>query len=73
MPTFKFSRQMVKMGQMLGLDDQMGDRVIFHRQTIIDNVSKLTPELLDEVNQIVVAYGHQEVGAAEELYTGMCQ
>ena len=55
--------------QMLGLDDQMGDRVIFHRQTIIDNVSKLTPELLDEVNQIVVAYGHQEVGAAAELYT----
>ena len=55
--------------QMLGLDDQMGNRVIFQRQTIIDNVSKLTPELLDEVNQIVVAYGHQEVGAAEELHT----
>ena len=55
--------------QMLGLDDQVGDRVIFQRQTIIDNISKLTPELLDEVNQIVVIYGHQEVGAAEELYT----
>ncbi len=54
--------------QMLGLDDKMGDRVIFQRQTIIDNISKLTPELLDEVNQIVVAYGHQEVGAAEELH-----
>ena len=44
--------------QMLGLDDQMGDRVIFQRQTIIDYISKLTPELLDEVNQVVVAYGH---------------
>ncbi len=44
--------------QMLGLDDKMGDGVIFRRQTIIDNGSKLTPELLDEVNQIVVAYGH---------------
>ncbi len=43
---------------MLGLDDKMGDGVIFRRQTIIDNGSKLTPELLDEVNQIVVAYGH---------------
>ena len=55
--------------QMLGLDDKMGDRVIFRRQTIIDNVSKLTPELLDEVNQVVVACGHQEVGATEELHT----
>ena len=36
--------------QMLGLDNEMGDRVIFQRQTIIDNISKLTPELLDEVN-----------------------
>ncbi len=55
--------------QMLGLDGKMGGRVIFRRQTIIDYVSKLTPELLDEVNQIVVAYGHQEVGAVEELHT----
>ena len=55
--------------QMLGLDDKMGDRVIFRRQTIIDNVSKLTPELLDEVNQVVVVYWHQEVGAEEELHT----
>ena len=44
--------------QLLGLDDKMGDGVIFRRQTIIDNGSKLTPELLDEVNQILVAYGH---------------
>ena len=56
--------------QMHGfLDDKMGDRVIFRRQTIIDNVSKLSPELLDEVNQVVVTCGHQEVGAAEELHT----
>ena len=55
--------------QMLGFDNKMGGRVIFRRQTIIDNVSKLTPELLDEVNQVVVACGLQEVGAAEELHT----
>ena len=30
----------------------------FHLQTLKDNVGLLTPELLDEVNQIVVNFGH---------------
>jgi hypothetical protein len=32
--------------------------VSYHFQTLKDNVSLLTPELLDEINQLVVAAGH---------------
>lgn len=43
--------------QMLGHNffDQEGK---YHLQTIKDNVSLLTPELLNEINQIVVEAGH---------------
>jgi transposase, IS5 family len=34
------------------------DDAVYHVQTLKDNVSTLTPELLDEINQIVVAAGH---------------
>ena len=34
------------------------DDVAYHFQTLKDNVSLLTPELLDEINQLVVAAGH---------------
>lgn len=44
--------------QMLGhgLDDD-GRR--YNRQTLKDNLVLLTPELLDEINQVVVAAGHR--------------
>ncbi len=35
-------------------------------QTLKDNVSLFTPEVLDEINQIVVKYGHELVGKKEE-------
>ena len=31
-------------------------------QTLKDNVSLFTPEVLDRVNQIVVRYGHEVIG-----------
>jgi hypothetical protein len=34
------------------------DDVTYHFQTLKDNVSLLTPELLDEINQLVVGAGH---------------
>jgi hypothetical protein len=34
------------------------DDVRYHFQTLKDNVSLLTPELLDEINQLVVLAGH---------------
>lgn len=43
--------------QFLGHPD-FSDEYYYHLQTIKDNVSLLTPELLDEINQVVVASGH---------------
>ena len=44
--------------QMLGhgLSD---DGETYHLQTLKDNVSLLTPEILDRINQIVVKAGHE--------------
>ena len=46
--------------QMLGhgLSD---DGETYHLQTLKDNVSMLTPEILDRINQVVVKAGHQLV------------
>jgi hypothetical protein len=41
-------------------------------QTIKDNVSLLTPEILDEINQIVVKAGHNLVKKNEEGLSGKC-
>jgi len=35
--------------------------VLYHLQTVKDNVSLLTPELLDEINQLIVKSGHELV------------
>jgi IS5 family transposase len=43
--------------QMLGHPDFF-DKHQYHLQTLKDNVSLLTPELLDEINQVVVRSGH---------------
>lgn len=42
--------------EMLG--HAMFDEEMYHYQTLRDNVSLLTPELLDKINQVVVSAGH---------------
>src|SRR6266581_1649693 len=45
----------------------------YHFQTLKDNVSLFTPELLDQINQIVVAAGHGLVKKKEgEALRGRC-
>jgi len=57
--------------QMLGhgtMDDDY-----YALQTLKDNVSLLTPEVLDKINQIVVKYGHQVAGKKKtEKLAGSC-
>lgn len=47
--------------QMLGHPD-FSDEFTYHMQTIKDNVRLLTPELLEEVNQVIVKAGHELLG-----------
>lgn len=44
--------------QMLGHSDFFTDNYQYELQTLKDNVTLLTPELLDEINQVVVRAGH---------------
>ncbi len=49
------------------------DETSYHFQTLKDNVSLLTPELLDEINQIVVNAGHVLVKKKDgEALRGRC-
>lgn len=49
------------------------DSSLYHFQTLKDNVSRLTPELLDEVNQLIVDAGHVLVKKkAGEALRGRC-
>lgn len=49
------------------------DDASYHLQTLKDNVSLLSPELLDEINQLVVAAGHGVVKKkAGEALRGRC-
>ncbi len=45
--------------QMLG-HGLVDDDETYSLQTVKDNVQKFTPEILDEINQIVVAAGHSQ-------------
>ena len=54
--------------QMLGHAD-IFDSHYYHLQTIKDNVTLLTPELLDEINRVVVQAGH---GVAKKKETSCC-
>lgn len=57
--------------EMLGHD--AFDDVSYHFQTLKDNVSLLTPELLDTINQLIVAVGHGVVKKkADEALRGRC-
>ena len=45
----------------------------YQLQTLKDNISLFTPEILDKINQIVVQYGHQIAGKKkDENLTGSC-
>jgi len=49
------------------------DKANYHYQTLVDNVSLVTPELLDKINQVVVGAGHALVKKKEgEALRGRC-
>lgn len=50
----------IKIRQILG-HGSFGDQPEYGLQTIKDNVSLFTPEILDQINQVVVKAGHQLV------------
>ena len=52
----------VDVRRMPGLSDDFGERA-FSQRTVVRNVSLLTPDLLAEVNRLVVDAGHELVGA----------
>jgi IS5 family transposase len=56
--------------QMLG-HGWTDEEAIYALQTLKDNVSRLTPEVLDRINQVVVRAGHQVLGKDEDL-RGRC-
>jgi len=61
----------VKVRQMLG--HAKDDEYQYALQTIKDNVSLLTSEALDKINQIVVKFGHKIAGKKdEETLRGSC-
>lgn len=58
--------------QMLG-HGRMDASYKYELQTLKDNISLFTPEILDKINQIVVQYGHQIAGKKkDEKLTGCC-
>lgn len=62
--------------QHLTLREMLGhgtfDRADYHYQTLKDNVSLFTPELLDQINQLVVSGGHVLVKKKSEALRGRC-
>ena len=48
------------------------DEYMYPLQTLRDNVSLLTPELLEKINDIVVAEGHSLTGKKKEALMGRC-
>jgi len=63
--------QHITIRQMLG--HGLFDPTSYHYQTLKDNVTLFTPELLDKINQIVVAAGHELVKKKEgEVLRGRC-
>lgn len=63
--------QHITIRQMLG--HGLFDASSYHYQTLKDNVGLFTPELLDKINQIVVAAGHELVKKKDgEALRGRC-
>ena len=55
------ANEMKSVRAMMGLREQEDEDMEFERQTLIDNVGVLTPEMLREVNELVVETGHKVV------------
>jgi IS5 family transposase len=51
----------IKLRQMLG-HGRMDIEYQYELQTLKDNISLFTPEILDKINQIVLKYGHEIAG-----------
>ena len=61
-----------KLRQMLG-HGMIDDDYQYALQTLKDNISLFTPEVLDKINQLVVEYGHQVIGKKkDEILAGSC-
>lgn len=60
-----------KIRQMIG-HSSWEDDYYYPLQTIKDNISLFSPEILDEINQIVVKEGHKLVKKKEEILKGRC-
>lgn len=57
--------------QMMGHGILNDDR-IYPLQTLKDNVSLLTPEILDEINKLIVDEGHNLLSKKDQPLTGRC-
>jgi hypothetical protein len=55
--------------QMLG---HASFEYVYKSQTIKDNVSLLTPEILEQINQVVVNAGHQLFKKKDDILNGRC-
>lgn len=61
-----------KLRKMLG-HGSMDKEYQYKLQTLKDNIALFTPEILDQINQVVVKYGHEIVGKKkDEKLTGSC-
>jgi hypothetical protein len=72
-----YDRLLELVNQHLNLRAMLGhgefDRSLYHIQTLKDNVSLLTPALLDEINQRIVSAGHALVKKKDgEALRGRC-
>jgi hypothetical protein len=65
------SNNHLKIRQILGHGSLYNEKE-YHLQTIKDNVSLFTPEILDQINQVVVRAGHQLVKKENESLKGKC-
>ena len=62
----------IKLRQMLG-HGKMDADYQYELQTLKDNISLFTQEILDKINQIVIKYGHEIAGKKkDEKLTGSC-
>jgi len=53
--------------QLLGIEDIFGvEPITFEYQNIYDNVSKLSDDMLKEINDVIVEFGHREVFKKKE-------
>jgi hypothetical protein len=61
------SNNHILLRKLLGISDGLGiDPFVFEYQNIYDNVSKLSDEMLDEINDVIVSFGHKEVFKKKE-------